>query len=320
MRGMFAAIVLGAAATLAQPAQAEPYPGKPITIVVPFGPGSGTDTVTRVVAQPLGIALKQTIVIENKPGANGTIAATQVARSAPDGHTLLMSTNSPHSAAPSLNKNLAYDPIKDFVPLSRAGSYTFVLLLHPSVPAKTMPELIAYAKANPGKLTYASGNTSGIVAGETLKHRAGIDILHVPYKTVPPALNDVLGGRISMMFTDLTPALPHLQAGTLRGLAVTRIKRSALLPDVPTLDEAGVTGFDMDSWAALFAPANTPREIVARLNGELRKIIDSPDVKSKLANLGFEAFSSSPEELDEFVKAQLVKWTKMIKDAGIQPE
>ncbi len=320
MRGMFAAIVFGAAASLAQPAQAEPYPGKPITIVVPFGPGSGTDTVTRVVAQPLGIALKQTIVVENKPGANGTIAATQVARSAPDGHTLLMSTNSPHSAAPSLNKNLAYDPIKDFVPLSRAGSYTFVLLLHPSVPAKTMPELIAYAKANPGKLTYSSGNTSGIVAGETLKHRAGIDILHVPYKTVPPALNDVLGGRISMMFTDLTPALPHLQAGTLRGLAVTRIKRSALLPDVPTLDEAGVTGFDMDSWAALFAPANTPQEIVTRLNTELRQIIDGPDVKAKLGNVGFEAFSSSPEELGAFVKAQLAAWTKMIKDAGIEAE
>jgi tripartite-type tricarboxylate transporter receptor subunit TctC len=319
MRALVAAIGVCVAASLAQ-AQTDAYPSKPITIVVPFGPGSGTDTVARVVAQPLGIALKQTVVIENKPGANGTIAATQVARSAPDGHTLLMSTNSPHSAAPSLNKNIAYDPIKDFVPLSRAGSYTFVLLLHPSVPAKTMPELIAYAKANPGKLSYASGNTSGIVAGETLKHRAGIDVLHVPYKTVPPALNDLLGGRISMMFTDLTPALPHLQAGTLRGLAVTRIKRSALLPGVPTLDETGVTGFDMDSWAALFAPANTPQDIVTRLNTELRQIIDGPDVKAKLGNVGFEAFSSSPEELGTFVKAQLAAWTKMIKDAGIEAE
>jgi tripartite-type tricarboxylate transporter receptor subunit TctC len=316
---MLAAIGLCVAANLAQ-AQTDPYPSKPITIIVPFGPGSGTDTVTRVIAQPLGVALKQTIVIENKPGANGTIAATQVARAAPDGYTLLMSTNSPSSAAPSLNKNITYDPIKDFAPLSRAGSYTFVLAVHPSVPAKTLPELIAYAKANPGQLTYASGNTSGIVAGETLKHRAGIDILHVPYKTVPPALNDVLGGRISMMFTDLTPALPHLQAGTVRGLAVTRIQRSALLPDLPTMDEAGVAGFDMDSWAALFAPANTPREIVVRLNTELRRIIDGPEVKTKLGNVGFEAFSSSPEELDAFVRKQLVAWTKMIKDAGIDPE
>jgi tripartite-type tricarboxylate transporter receptor subunit TctC len=159
-----------------------------------------------------------------------------------------------------------------------------------------------------------------VLAGETLKRWAGIDILHVPYRSSIPAINDVLGGRVSMMFTDLTTGLPHVQAGTLRALATTRLQRSALFPELPSLHEAGVTGFDMDSWAALFAPANTPRDIVARLNGELRKIIDSPDVKSKLANLGFEAFSSSPEELDEFVKAQLVKWTKMIKDAGIQPE
>jgi tripartite-type tricarboxylate transporter receptor subunit TctC len=301
-------------------ARAQAFPVKPINIVVPFGPGTGTDTITRIIAQPLGIAFKQTIVIENKAGANGAIGATQVARSAPDGHTLLMSTNSPHSAAPSLNKTIAYDPLKDFVPLTRVGSYTFILAIDPALPVTSVPELLAYAKANPGKLSYASGNTSGIVAGETLKRATGIDILHVPYKSVPPALNDVLGGRVSMVFTDLTPSLAHVRAGTLRPLAVTRLRRSVLVPDVPSLHEAGVTNFDMDSWAGLFAPANTPTSIVGRLNIELRRIIDSTEVTTRLGDLGFEAFSSTPEELGEFAKFQLVKWTQMIKDAAIEPE
>ena len=170
------------------------------------------------------------------------------------------------------------------------------------------------------KRSFASGNTSGVVAGETLKHWAELDMLHVPYKSVPPALNDVLGGRVSMMFADLTTGRPHVQSGALRALAVTRLKRSTLFPELPTLDEAGVTGFDMDSWAGIFAPAHTPPDIIKLLNTELRKIIDSPDVKSKLGNVGFEAFSSSPQELDDFVKVQLVKWGKMVKDAGIQPE
>jgi putative tricarboxylic transport membrane protein len=301
-------------------AGAENFPQKPITIIVPFGAGSGTDAVTRVIAQPLSLALKQTVIVENKPGANGAIAAAQVARAAPDGYTLLMSTNSPHSAAPSLNKVINYDPIKDFAPLSRMGSFTFMVAAHRDVPAASVKELIAFAKAHPGELSYASGNTSGIVAGETLKHAAEVNILHVPYKSIPPALNDVLAGRVSLILTDLTPGMPHVKAGTLRALAVTRIRRSALIPDVPTLDEAGVPGFDMDSWAGLFAPAGTPPEIVAQLNGELRKIIDEPETKARIAAMGFEAFSSSPDELGAFVKVQLTKWTKMIKEAGIEPE
>jgi tripartite-type tricarboxylate transporter receptor subunit TctC len=185
---------------------------------------------------------------------------------------------------------------------------------------KTLPELIAYARANPGKLTYGSGNTSGILAGETLKRFAGIDILQVPYKSVPPALNDVIAGRVSMTFSDLTPGLPQVRAGNLRALAITRLVRSALLPDLPTFDESGLTGFEVESWAGFFAPAGTPNEIVTRLNREMRKIIDDPKVKAQIANIGFEAFSSTPEELGEFVKAQLVKSAKMIKDAGIEPE
>jgi tripartite-type tricarboxylate transporter receptor subunit TctC len=319
---IFALRILAAAglALFATAAQAQSYPTKPVTLIVPFGPGSGTDIIARIIGQRLGLVLGQTIVIENKPGANGTIAANFVARSAPDGYTLFMSTNTPHSAAPGLMKTISYDPVKDFVALSRVGSFTQMLLVNPSIPAKSVQELIAYAKANPGKLTFASGNASSVLAGETLKRWAGLDMLHVPYRSAPPAVQDVLGGRVSMLFTDLSTGLPHHKSGALRGLATTRLQRSSLVPELPTLDESGVKDFDMDSWAGLFAPAGTPPEIVAKLNIELRRIIDNPEVKAQIAATGFEAFSSSTQELDDFVKAQLVKWMRMIKDAGIQPE
>jgi putative tricarboxylic transport membrane protein len=314
-------ILVAAVAALFSPAlRADDYPSKPITLVAIFGPGSTSDTICRVLAQHLTVALKQTVIVENRAGANGALAALYTARQPADGYTILLGTNSPLSAAPFLMKNVSYDPIKDFAPVTRVGSYTLMLVVHPSVPARSVKELINYAKANPGKLTYASANTSGIVAGETLKHWAELDILHVPYKSSPPAMQDVLAGRVSMTFADLTIAIPHVRAGTLHALASTRIKRSALFPELPTLDEAGVTGFDMDSWAGIVAPANTPPAIVTRLNTELRKIIDSPEVKSMLGNVGFEAFSSSPGEFDGFIKGQLSHWGKMIKDAGIQPE
>jgi tripartite-type tricarboxylate transporter receptor subunit TctC len=193
-------------------------------------------------------------------------------------------------------------------------------VIHPSIPAKNMKELMAYAKANPGRLSFASANTSGIVAGETLKHWAEIDLLHVPYKNTPTALQDLIAGRVSMMFTDLTTGLPHVQSGALRALAVTRLQRSSLFPELPTMDEAGVTGFDLDSWAAIVAPAGVPQDVVTRLNIELRKVIDSPEVKTTLSRVGFEAFSSSPKELEDTIRVQLGKWGKMVKDAGIQPE
>jgi tripartite-type tricarboxylate transporter receptor subunit TctC len=313
-------IVIGCATLLGAAAHADTYPSKPITLIQPFGPGSATDTITRVVAQHLGGALGQSVVVEGRPGANGTLAATYVARAAPDGYTLFMGTNSPHSAAPFLMKSISYDPVKDFTAVTRVGSYTLMLVLHPSVPAKSVKELIEHAKVNPGKLSYASGNTSGVVAGATLARWAELDLLHVPYKSSAPALTDVLGGRVSMMFTDLVTGLPHVKSNALRALAVTRLQRSALIPELPTLDEAGVKGFDMDSWAGIFVPAHTPQDIVTLLNSELRKIIDSADVKSKLGNAGFEAFSSPAKELDDFVKVQLGKWGKMIKDAGIAPE
>jgi tripartite-type tricarboxylate transporter receptor subunit TctC len=299
-------------------AQAETYPSRPITIVVPFAPGSGTDSIARIVGQHLSTALNQSVVIDNKVGASGILAATYVARAAPDGYTLLMATNSTHSANPYLFKSIGYDPVKDFAPVARAGSYVFMLVVNKDLPINTMPELIAYAKANPGKLTFASGNTTGIVAGETLKSRAGIDILHIPYRSTPPALNDVIGGRVSMMFIDLAPGLEHVRAGNLRALAVTTKERSALLPDLPSLHEAGIPGYDVTSWAGLFAPAGTPKEIVDRLNAEVQKIIANPDAKAKIAVTGFDAFSGPPESLATFVQSELTNWGKLIKDAGIE--
>jgi tripartite-type tricarboxylate transporter receptor subunit TctC len=312
-------LVLAAVALAYAPAsRAQNYPTRPITLVAVFGAGSASDTVCRVLAQPLGAALKQPVIVEPRPGADGALAAMYVAKANPDGYTLMLATNSPLSADPFLFKDISYDAVKDFAPVTRVGSFTLMLVVNPDIPANSLKELIGYAKANPGKLSFASGNTAGIVAGETLKRWAGIDMLHVPYKSTPPALEDILAGRVSMMFADLTTAMPHVRAGTLRALALTRLKRSALFPELPTMDEAGVTGFELDAWAGIVAPARTPPEIVTQLNGELRKIIDNPDIKAKLKNVGFEAFSSTPDELASFIKLQLDKWGKMVADAGIK--
>jgi tripartite-type tricarboxylate transporter receptor subunit TctC len=237
-RGIVIILTAGAAALFGPALHAENYPSKPITLVAVFGPCSASDTICRVIAQPLGVALKETVIVEDRPGANGALAALYVAHAAADGHTLLMATNSPLSAVPFLMRNVSYDPVKDFTPVTRVGSFTLMLVVNPSVPAKTVKELIEYAKDHPGKLSFASANTSGIVAGETLKHWAEIDMLHVPYKSSPPAIQDVLAGRVSMMFTDLTTGLPHVRSGALRALAVTRLARSSLIPELPTLDEA----------------------------------------------------------------------------------
>ncbi len=321
MRRLLFAVGLVLCGMLGQPALAQNFPTKPITLIVPFGPGSGTDTVARLVGQHLSQALGQSVVVENKAGANGSLAASTVARAAPDGYTLLVATNTTHSANPAgMMKNLPYDAVKDFAPVTRVGNYIFVLAVTPDLPAKTLPELIAHAKANPGKLTIASGNGTGIVAAEALKSAAGINLLHVPYKSTPPAMNDILGGRISMMFVDLTASMSHLNAGTLRPLAVTTLERTRLLPDLPTLNEAAVPNYDITSYCAIFAPAGTPKEIVDKLNKELAKIIESPEVKKKLGDAGFDAFSSTPEQLGDFIKAQLVLWTRLIKQSGIEAQ
>ena len=299
---------------------ADDYPSRPVTFTAVFGPGSASDTICRIIADPRGAALRQPVIVEDRPGADGAVAALYVHHQPADGYNLLMGTNSPLSADPFLHKDINYDPIKDFTPVSRVGSFTLMLVVDPKLPIHSVKELVDYAKANPGKLTYASGNTAGIVGMETVKRWAEISILHVPYKSTPPAIEDIIGGRVSMMFADVTTALPHVTAGTLRPLAVSRIKRSTLFPQLPTMDEAGIKGFNMDAWAGLVAPAGTPPEVVSKLNAALRPIIDSPDVQKKFKNVGFEGFSSTPQELGEFMKVQLAEWQKMIKDAGIQSD
>jgi tripartite-type tricarboxylate transporter receptor subunit TctC len=313
-------VVAAAAAIFSQALWADDYPSRPITMTAVFGPGSASDTIARIVADPLGAALKQPVVVEDRPGADGAVAALYVHHQPADGYNILMATNSPLSADPFLHKDINYDVVKDFDPISRVGSFTLMLVIDPKLPIHSVKELIDYTKANPGKLTYASGNTAGIVGMEMLKRFAELSILHVPYKSTPPALEDIIGGRVSMMFADLTTAMPHVAAGALRPLAVSRIKRSTLFPDLPTMDEAGIKGFNLDAWAGLVAPAGTPPDVIKKLNAALRPIIDSPEAQKRFKNVGFEAFSSSPGELGDFIKAQLAEWQKMIKDAGIQSD
>ena len=312
----FAVIFAGLAS--AASAQA-PYPNRNITLVLPFAAGSGTDTTTRLISKEVGVALGVSMVIENKAGANGSIAASYVARSAPDGYTLFVTTNTTHSANPYLLKTMSYDPIKDFTPIARTGDLPFMLVIHPDVPANSVAELIALAKKDPGKLSYASGSSSASVSGATFARLAGIDMLHVPYKSSPPALTDVIAGRVSMMFIDVPTGLPHVNAKALKAIAVTTKRPSALLPHLPTMDQT-VKGFDITSWQGWLGPANMPKEMVTRLNAEIRKVIERPDIKSQLGERGMEAFSGSPEEFDAFLKEQLVLWERLIADAGIEKQ
>ena len=321
MKKLLAIAAAAAALMLAVTAlRAEDYPTRPITFVNPFGPGSASDTLCRIIGEKLGAALGQPVITDDRPGADGALSALYVHHQPADGYTLLMGTNSPLSADPFLHKDVEYDAVKDFAPITRVGSFTLMLVINPKLPFHSVKDLVAYAKANPGKLSFASGNTAGIVGGKTLAHWAGIDVLQVPYKSTPPALEDIMAGRVSMMFADFTTAMPHVQAGALRALAISRIKRSALYPDLPTMDEAGVKGFNLDAWGGLVAPAGTPPAIVAKLNAALRKIIDDPDTQAKFKNIGFEGFSSTPEELGNYIKEQLAAWGKMVKDANIQAD
>ncbi|MCY1228226.1 hypothetical protein D9M68_534270 [compost metagenome] len=318
----FASLVLGsAAALLAAPAlAADEFPSKPLRLVVPFAAGSGTDAVARLTAKYLGESLQQPVVVDNKPGANGTIAAEFVAKAPADGYTLFMTTNTTHSANPSLMKQLRYDPVKDFTPVSRMGNLPFMLVVNPQLPVKTLREFIDYAKAHPG-MGYASGNSTGIVAGATLSKMAGLKMLHVPYKSTPPAMTDVMGGQVQAMFVDFAAGIANVRAGKLRALAVTTAQRSALLPDLPPVGSAPeLKGFDITSWNGVFAPAGVPAPVVERLNRELVAIATSKQHAAQFHALGFEPFGSTPAELNRFVVAELQKWSRLVKDAGIQPE
>jgi putative tricarboxylic transport membrane protein len=320
MRRLCFVLIAAATAMFSAALYADDYPTRPITFVNPFGAGSASDTLCRIIADKFGPAIGQPIVVEDKPGVDGALSAQFVHHQAADGYTLLMATNSPLSADPFLHKDINYDPIKDFTPVTRVGSFTLMLVINPKLPIHSVKELVDYAKANPGKLSFASGNTAGIVAGDMLAKWAGVNLIHVPYNSTPPALQDIIAGRVSMMFADFTTAMPHVSAHTLRALAVTRIKRSKLFPDLPTMDQAGIKGFNLDAWAGLVAPAGTPPAVVAKLNKTLRPIIDSPEVQAKFKNVGFEGFSSTPEEFGNYIKEQLLEWKNMVKQANIQAD
>jgi tripartite-type tricarboxylate transporter receptor subunit TctC len=296
------------------------YPSKPVRLVVPFGAGSSTDIVARIVAQPLGQTLGQPVLVENRPGADGQIAAEHVAKSAPDGQTLLLSTNSPHSAAPHLKKKLPYDPFADFTPISFVGRYTFFIVVHPTVPAKTLADFIGHARANPGKLNYGTGNTSSIVLTGMFLAVNGLQLVHVPYKTEPTAIPDFLQGQVQLMISSYATVAPHIRDGKLRALATTLDRRSPLLPDVPAITETGMAKFPIVSWAGLFGPAKLPKDIVDRLNRDVTAILARPDVREQLTKQAFDAAGSSPDELAAFVREQYEVWGKAIRDAGIQPE
>jgi tripartite-type tricarboxylate transporter receptor subunit TctC len=300
-------------------AWAQAYPSKPVRLVLPFGAGSGTDILARIVTEDLRQSMGATFVIDNRAGGSGQIAAEVVARAAPDGYTLLLSTNTPHSANPFLFKKLNYDPDKDFAAVARMIYYVFILAVSPNSGVRTVPELIARVKAAPGKTSYAFGNSTGQVNGAYFVSAAKLDSLVVPYKSTVPAMGDIINGQIQWMFVDWAASQGHVKAGRLRALGVMSDKRSSVLPDLPAVGET-VPGFDITSWAGIFVPTGTPAAIVQRLSAEMIKAIAKPAVSQRLVEMGLEPAATGPEELTRFVAQQRKSWGAKIKAAGIQPE
>lgn len=296
------------------------FPAKPIRVVVPFPAGSATDTITRVLAQSVSQSIGQTLVVENKAGADGAIAAGEVAKAAPDGYTLLMATNSPMSAVPAMKKNPPYDPVADFTPITDVGRYTFFIVVHPSVPAKTLKELIDHARANPGKVNYATGNTTGIVSTAFFASLAKIDLVHVPYKGEPQALTDLVAGRVQLMFCSSGTSMPQIREGKLRPIVTTLAKRTHLLPELPTIAEAGMPEFSITSWAGLFGPAKMPAAVVERLNKEFVAAMGRSDVQAAMEKQAFALNPSSPRELAAFVKEQMESYRRILRAAGVEPD
>ncbi|WP_295856814.1 tripartite tricarboxylate transporter substrate binding protein [uncultured Xylophilus sp.] len=311
---------LAAAAVLAAPAAAwaQAYPSKTITIVVPFAAGGTTDILARVIGQALGTELGQPVVVDNRLGAGGNVGGQFAARAAADGYTLFMGTVGTHAINQSLYPKMPFDPIKDFAPISRVANVPNVLVANPQQPFKTVKELIAYAKANPGKVNFgSSGNGSSIhLSGELFKTMAQVDMVHVPYKGSAPAVNDLLGNQIGIMFDNLPSSLPHIRAGKLRPIAVTTAKRSPELPDVPTIAEAGVPGYEATSWFGLFAPAGTPAPVIERIDTALIKVLGTAELKKKLSEQGAEPYAEKPAQFAAFIQAETAKWGKVVKASG----
>ena len=322
-RARVAVALLALAGGLAAAPQAlaqQAFPAKPIKMIVPFPAGSATDTIARVIGASVASSIGQPVLVENKAGADGAIAGAEVVRAAPDGYTVLMATNSPMSAAPALRKVPPYDPVADFSPITDIGRYTFFIVVHPSVPATSVAELVAHAKANPGALNYATGNTTGIVSMALFASLGGIKMVHVPYKGEPQALTDLVSGRVQVMVVSAGTSVPHIRDGRLRAIAVTLDKRSPVLPDVPTIAEAGMPQFKLTSWAGVFAPAKVPRDVVERLNREFNAALGRPEVVQAMEKQAFILTGSTPEQLGGLVREQLESYKATMKAAGIEPE
>ena len=319
---MLARLAATLLATLAATALAQPYPSKPIKVIVPFAPGGNVDITARLVAPALSEALGQPVVVENKPGAGGTIGADMVAKSPPDGYTLLMGSNSTFSVAPSLYPKNPYSPLKDFAPVIMIASAPFVLVINPGLPAKDAKELVALAKASPGKLTMSSAGTgsSNHLVGELFQEISGARFTHIPYKGSGQALTDLMGGQVNLHFDQLTSAASHIQGGKLRALMVTAPARVAMLPDVPTAAEAGYAAFEATNVTGLIAPAGTPREIIDKLNAATQKVIAQAVIREKFAGIGAMATGGSPEQFGAYIRDDLSKWTRIVKDANVKVE
>jgi tripartite-type tricarboxylate transporter receptor subunit TctC len=319
-RRRFLQISAAAAAfpTLSNLALAETYPSRTVRIIVATSAGGTTDIVARLLGQWLADKLGQSFIVENRTGCGNNIGTEAAARSPADGYTLFMGTVGTHAINQSLYKKMPFDPIKDFAPLSRVAMVPNLLVANPSQPFKNVKEMIAYAKAHPGKINFgSSGNGSSIhLSGELFKQMAGVDMQHVPYRGSAPAVSDLLGGQISVMFDNMPSAIPHVKGGKLRALAVTTAKRSPALPDVPTIAEAGVPGYEATSWFGLLAPAGTPAPVVAKLNASILKALADPEVKKKLAEQGAEPFGEKPEQFAAFIQSETLKWGKVVKESG----
>ena len=308
--------------TMAGPAGAQDYPTKPIRLVVPFAAGGATDVLARLVGERLTASLGQQVVVDNRPGAGGNIGSDIVARAEPDGYTILMGAVGTHAINPSLYPKMPYDPVKDFAPVTLVASVPNVLVVNPEVPANSVQELIDLAKAKPGELNFASsGNGTSIhLSGELFKAMTGTDIVHVPYKGSGPAVTDLLGGQVQMMFDNMPSSLPHVKAGKLRALGVTSAARSPALPEVPTIAEAGVPDYDATSWFGIQAPAGTPEPVVARLQGAIVQALGEPEMRQRMADLGAEPVGDTPAEFGRFIAAEIAKWAKVVNDAGVKLE
>jgi tripartite-type tricarboxylate transporter receptor subunit TctC len=296
------------------------YPERSIKILVGFAAGGGTDVAARIVAQKLTETLGQSVVVENRPGASGMIAAETVAKSGADGYTLMMGTQTTLAVAPALYRKFSIDATRDFVGVAKAGVSPLVLVVHPSVPARSVMDLIALAKAGPGTVNFGSGGlgTTPHMAGELFSIQAGIKMVHVAYRGEAPAINDLLGGQLHLIFANLSAVIGNVKAGSLRALAVTGAQRAATAPEIPTVAEAALPGFEAATWFALVAPAGTPREIVRRLNRELTQVMTQPDVRQRFADLGMTIDAGPPEALDAYIKSEILKWSKVIKEADIR--